>query len=1069
MRITFKCTTPVVAGTIGNFNFCLFLMVFPLFFMSCGDQRDQINWDPQKPNTLNEVLEHFENPPIDYSTAPLWVWNDRVTKDKIDFMLKDFKDHGIHMAFIHPRPGLITEYLSDEWFELVRHTVDKARELDMKIWLYDENSYPSGFAGGHVPAAMFAQTDPVTGLKMHLLNEITEQDTTGYFIILKQSGDSFVNITNSTDKYYGKPGKYYAFTKWYYPKRAWMGGFSYVDLLAYGITEKFIKVTMDGYEEYIGDEFGKLVPGIFTDEPNINTGDRNVIRFTPALFSKFEKKYGYQLQTYLPCLLDEVGDWENVRHDYQQLLLEMFIERWSKPWNKYTDEHNLNWTGHYWEHGWPNPKHGPDNMAMYAWHQYPGIDMLFNTDDRPDQFGNIRAVKELSSVVDQLGKSRALCETYGGAGWEITFNDMKRLGDWTYVLGVNFMNQHLSHMTLKGARKRDYPQSFTYHTPWWDDYKPLADYYHRLSWILSAGRQVNKVLILEPTSTAWMYYSPLGKKEEGKGAVLMEKMKKNFDDMLKALEKNQIEYDLASEDIIKDHGSVAGPEFIIGSRNYDIVILPSGFENIEIATFDLLARYLENDGTVLSLSGIPQRLDGNKSTTVAKELGKYKDHWIDIEKIDTSVMEKYLMPNGFVALDPENWGGEVYHMRRRMKDGQILFFTNFHRTESAHISFSAEGSSMMQLDVMNAEQHVLKTTENHGMVSLSFDLPPSGSMLLMVWDKTLRGKTLDINAKKEEKLLQSSETVVQQLSPNTLTIEYCDLRVEGEQYNDIYFYNAADTVYKVYLKEPYGFNYNPWSNAVQYRTRILDKNTFGENTGFEVSYHFTLQQGFRPDSLHAVVESPQLYTVFINGQKVDPQKGRWWLDRDFGVYDIVDHVMPGKNTLKVIAKPMDILAEIEPVYLFGDFGVKPRKKGWLLEPPGALKTGSWKAQGLPFYSDKVAYLKTFEKPATGKVKIKLNKWAGSVVRVLINDQYAGIIGWAPWEIDISPYLRDGTNKVEVIVTGNLKNLMGPHHNNPRRGLVSPWSFFYAPLHQPSGDEYDLMDYGLFEDFEVIQY
>ena len=75
--------------------------------------------------------------------------------------------------------------------------------------------------------------------------------------------------------------------------------------------------------------------------------------------------------------------------------------------------------------------------------------MLFNSDTRPDQFGNIRAVKELSSVVNQLDKSRALSETYGGAGWELTFDDMKRLGDWEYVLGVNFLNQHLAHMTLK--------------------------------------------------------------------------------------------------------------------------------------------------------------------------------------------------------------------------------------------------------------------------------------------------------------------------------------------------------------------------------------------------------------------------------------------------------------------------------------------------------------------------------------------------------------------------------------------------------------------------------------------
>ena len=560
--------------------FRLIILIYLVIISSCQtDFRQSIKWNPDMANTLEELQKGFKNPSIDFSPAPLWVWNDRITKEKIDFQLKEFKDHGIHMAFIHPRPGLITEYLSRDWFELVRYTVDNARALDMKIWLYDENSYPSGFAGGHVPAATFSTSDPIAGLRLNRLNEIDESDTTSYFLILKQMGNTFANITNSKKKYYGQVGNYYAFTKWYYPKgEGWYGGFSYVDLLAYGITEKFLKLTMDGYEEYIGDEFGKLVPGIFTDEPNINTigGPNTIIRYTPVLFNRFEKKYGYQLESYLPSLYDEIGDWKNVRHDYYSLLLEMFIERWSVPYEKYTDEKNMKWTGHYWEHGWPDPKHGADNMAMYAYHQYPGIDMLFNSDSRTEQFGNIRSVKELSSVVNQLDKARALSETYGGSGWELTFNDMKRQGDWEFVLGVNFMNPHLSHMTLKGARKRDYPQSMSYHTPWWNNYKPLNEYFQRLSFALSAGKQVNRILILEPTTTGWMHYSPIGNKFRSDAPI--DELKNKFQYLLTELEKNQVEYDLGSEHIIKEHGSVEDNKFVVGSRAYDLIILPPMFE-----------------------------------------------------------------------------------------------------------------------------------------------------------------------------------------------------------------------------------------------------------------------------------------------------------------------------------------------------------------------------------------------------------------------------------------------------------------------------------------------------------
>lgn len=1044
-----------------------------IFTVSCHSDADQsISWNPNMANSLKELKEGFKNPPIDFSPAPLWVWNDEVAQEKIDFQLKEFKAKGIHMAFIHPRPGLITEYLSPEWFELVEYTVDKARELDMKIWLYDENSYPSGFAGGHVPAATFATSDPIAGLDLNRLDVLSEKDTNDYFLIIKQVGNSFVNITNSPSKYYDQPGKYFAFTKWYYPKGAgWYGGFSYVDLLAYGITEKFIKLTMDGYEDYIGEEFGKLVPGIFTDEPNINTigGPRTVIRYTPVLLTRFEKKYGYQLETYLPCLYDEIGDWKNVRHDYYALLLEMFIERWSKPWNEYTKTKNVSWTGHYWEHGWPDPKHGADNMAMYAYHQYPGIDMLFNSDTRPDQFGNIRAVKELSSVVNQLDKPRALSETYGGAGWELTFNDMKRLGDWEYVLGVNFINPHLSHMTLKGARKRDYPQSFSYHTPWWNNYTSLSKYFQRLSFAMSAGKQVNRILIIEPTSTAWMLHSPIRPEGIENVRLPIDDLKNEFDNLLTKLEKNQVEYDLGCESIIRDHGKTEGNKFFVGSRAYDLVILPPVFENLMHPTYELLLSYLGKGGKILSLSGIPERLDGNLSKSMADSFSKFADQWILAESIDQKMISNYLLESNFKADNPEAWGGNVFHHRRILKDGQLYFFTNYDKSEWANISFAGKGKRVLELDLMTGDMYLLDAEDNEGMLSLSFSLAPSGSKLLFFSESNERGGENPFTDELVETKVEASETKISRLEPNALTIDYCDLLVEGKSYKDMYTCNAADTVFKVYLKEPYGGNYNPWSNAVQYRTRIVDKNTFNENTGFEVSYHFMIESGFIPESLSAVVESPHFYRVKINGKEINQKPGEWWLDKDFGVFDISSEVKSGNNVLTITAKPMDILAEVEPVYLVGDFGLEAMDKGWKLIPEQEVQFGSWQDQKLPFYSWSVSYSKTFSKPSADDVKVKLNEWVGTVADVKVNGESAGIIGWEPFELDITEYLKEDKNKVEVIVTGSLKNLMGPHHFNPLHGFVTPWSFFRGPVHQPAGSEYDMLNYGLFEDYDIVGY
>ena len=188
-----------------------------------------------------------------------------------------------------------------------------------------------------------------------------------------------------------------------------------------------------------------------------------------------------------------------------------------------------------------------------------------------------------------MGYTRTLSETYGGGGWDVTFEDLKRLGDWEYALGVNFMNQHLSHMTIVGARKYDYPPVFTSLSPWWSNYKRLNDYFARLSLLLSQGEQVNSTLILEPTTTLWLYYS------YSTGHPKVMEIGSNFQHFITKLEKAQVEYDLGSENIIKDQGSV---KRVIrsGKRAYSQVVIPPMTENLNKETFKLLKAFVEAGG-----------------------------------------------------------------------------------------------------------------------------------------------------------------------------------------------------------------------------------------------------------------------------------------------------------------------------------------------------------------------------------------------------------------------------------------------------------------------------------------
>jgi len=134
-------------------------------------------------------------------------------------------------------------------------------------------------------------------------------------------------------------------------------------------------------------------------------------------------------------------------------------------------------------------------------------------------------------------------------------------------------------------------------------------------------------------------------------------------------------------------------------------------------------------------------------------------------------------------------------------------------------------------------------------------------------------------------------------------------------------------------------------------------------------------------------------------------------------------------------------------------------------PVKDITTGSWKEQGFPFYSESVSYTKNLNIDEAGVYEIRLPEWNGTVAEVILNDRSTGIIQSQPYTKEIE--LKDGNNKIYVIVYGSLKNVFGPHHVYAR-GFMRPPAFRKGKEKMPPGNEYDFLDYGLFEDFEIYK-
>ncbi len=185
----------------------------------------------------------------------------------------------------------------------------------------------------------------------------------GVLGVYRLAEDKFENVTVQLREGATLPRSRYLVA---YVKRAedspWYAGKCYVDLLYPGVTEKFLDITLEAYRREVGEQFGKLIPGVFTDEPQLRPSGG--LPWTDHIPAEFKRRWGYSLIECLPSLTKPVGDWKRVRHNYYQVILEQFIEHWGKPYFEYCQQHGLELTGHYWEHEWPNANGVPYECAF---------------------------------------------------------------------------------------------------------------------------------------------------------------------------------------------------------------------------------------------------------------------------------------------------------------------------------------------------------------------------------------------------------------------------------------------------------------------------------------------------------------------------------------------------------------------------------------------------------------------------------------------------------------------------------------------------------------------------------
>jgi hypothetical protein len=413
---------------------------------------------------------------------------------------------------------------------------------------------------------------------------------------------------------------------------------------------------------------------------------------------------------------------------------------------------------------------------------------------------------------------------------------------------------------------------------------------------------------------------------------------------------------------------------------------------------------------------------------------------------------------GFMIHRQDQDKGILFHHRRQISDGQILLLVNTSIESSSSGTFESDLRGVEQWDPYTGGIQAYPFETVNGGIRAAFTLPPCGSLLVFLSNATTRPANAPaLTTSTIAPVSQAAQ--IRRLGPNVLTLDYMDVTAGGQTRTNTYFYQANQFAF-----QRNGMDRNPWDSAVQFKDELITR-TFSKDSGLTATYKFRIEDKV-PAHLSLVVERPDLYAITCNGRPVSSRPGRWWLDRAFGRIDLGAAATLGENIVTLKASPFTIDHELEPVYVLGDFSLRPLPQGFAIDPDRPLSWGPWDQQGQPFYAEGVTYTQTYVLPRPrGRYAVGLAGWRGSVAQVSVNGRACGTIVSAPWQCDVTDRVRSGRNVIEVTVIGTLKNTLGPHHGKPGLGSAWPGMFQQGPQDgPPPGGDYATVGYGLFEPF-----
>ena len=981
-------------------------------------------------HTLDPEL--FRNPGSEYRCAPFWAWNCGLDEDLLRREIGYMKEMGMGGFHMHTRCGMSVPYLSDAFMAKIRFCVEEARKQGMLAWLYDEDKWPSGFAGGYVTKkeenrqcfVVFTPNAPEAADARVLARYEVALDPQGYLASYRRLSE---NETPEEHVWYAVekrsvPGPWFHFS-------------GYVDTLNPSAIRDFIHITHDRYLEALGGDIGGICPAIFTDEPQMPkkttlsraTDEQDVLLpWTGDLEESYRAAYGESLLDRLPEIVWEQKDQVPlVRYRFFDHTTERFVSAFCDQIGAWCQRHGILMTGHMMSETTLESQTRSIGEAMRAYRAFtlPGVDQLCDGHE-------FTTLKQAASAAHQQGCPGVISELYGVTNWDFDFKGHKLQGDWQAALGVTVRVPHLYWCSMHGESKRDYPASIGHQSAWWREYPLIEDHFARVNTLMTRGRPLVRIGVIHPIESCWIAFGP----DDMTGQKRWE-LDRKFAEITRWLLFNTLDFDFICESTLP--GLLRpGEAFTVGEMAYDAVIVPM-CETMRRTTLEALASFRERGGRVIFLGSVPRCVDAVPSGD-AEELARTCETlpW-DLVRLNESLSP---LREVRILTGRGRPSGNLLCAIRKDGDGRNVFIS--------HVMPAAKGAP----DQM--EEYSVELT---GLWQVSCCDTMTGVISPLPAAYTASSTILDWHCWAQDSLLL-------QLSPAQNGLEQAGTRTAA--LNGSYgismaeeFSLARESQAERMLPPPdeiilgednvlvldvaqWRTDDGPWQEAEEMlRIGVIAKERLGISTAavsgaqpwalppekavHTISMRITFRSEIALPSAHLALEDADMTEVWFNGAPLDMHRDGFFTDESIACFR-TGPVLPGLNTVE-IRKPIAASVCTENLFLLGDFGVRVLGPDAVIIPrPDRLAYGDWTQQGLPFYSGPLTY--RYHLRGGEKLRLRLGLFSAPCVTVQLDGKRIANLSLAPSEADLG-FLPEGRHTLDITVFPSRINSFGMFHLN----------------------------------------